>query len=103
MPKSHRLTLPALLLALAACAQPGTSQWYHPTKSDSTLSADKAECYAQATRLAERDLDVESDSSVATGQSELQRSFVRFDVAKRRNDLYERCLRQLGYSNRPPQ
>lgn len=96
----RRYAVAALILALGACAP--AQRWSNPNLPESRWSVDKAECRSRASRLAERDLTLRSETTIAEGQSELQRQFSTFDAAKRRQGLYDRCLKDKGYTNRPP-
>ena len=100
MQKSVLLAIAAVLLTGAACAP--APQWYHPTKPADRWAVDKAECQSRASNQVNRDLDYQSDSVISQSQSTLQRQFSTFDAAKRRSKLYAQCMRDKGYTDKPP-
>lgn len=88
------------LLILSACA--AAPKWAHPTLPKDQWSLDASTCRAYADRQTEREMGraetrFERRDSTLGRDSSLERDFRLFDIVRRRNVLFARCLEDRGY------
>jgi len=91
-----------ILLALAACAPKPEGHWVRRGGGEDRYSQDSAACRSEAKRRAERDylldthnLNRQNDSLM--GSPSIETDLARRDAERYRRQLYEDCLRNMGY------
>lgn len=86
----------ALALAIAACSSAET-RWQHPTIPSDQWSIDAAQCRHEARRAAEKEVLQGSTYGGNGDMDETDRAFLQADLEKRSRQLFEHCMRALGY------
>jgi hypothetical protein len=88
-------------LLLAACAEPARVQWHKAGTSADDWERDQASCRYRARRAADREFRAtppEQDASLLGGRSALERDMAVYDAQRRQRQIFEDCLRNLGYA-----
>ena len=86
------------LVAVSACAD-RLDRWENPSVSQGSWEVHKAECQRLAVSQAEDDYAI-GQSGVAERfgrETTLRNDMARFDARLRRDDLFERCMKDRGY------
>jgi hypothetical protein len=96
----------AFILALAvvsSCAE--TGEWQNSKVPEESWSRQKEECQRIARKRAEEDFAMVEQSSRGARNSRTGTyldQMDRFEAGRRRDDLFENCMTQHGYSRAPP-
>jgi hypothetical protein len=88
------LILALAALSLAACAD--NYVWQNSRRAEHRLSADSAECRANAGKLIDDELRRASPFDIQE-RGQLERQFTLFDARKRRDLMFTNCMRDKGY------
>jgi len=86
--------------AVGSCT-PTVSKWNHPSATEDQWAVDKASCRSRARRIAEKEFVAESYGGPARDDeftSVYSRNMQTYDSKRRRQSLYESCLKRLGYA-----
>lgn len=86
------------LVAVSACAD-RADRWENPSVSQGAWEVHRAECQRLAVAQAEDDFAI-GQSGVAERfrrETTLRNDMARFDARRRRDDLFERCMKDRGY------
>jgi len=86
--------------AIGGCTSTIT-KWSHPSASEDQWAVDKANCRSRARRLAEKEFAAESYGGPAREDeftSAYSKNMQAYDSKRRRQSLYESCLKRLGYA-----
>jgi len=91
----------AALTMIGSCAAPVT-KWNHPSANDDQWAVDKAGCRSRARHISDKEHAAEQNYANTRRDDEFTADYSKnmqtFDSRRRRQDLYENCLRRLGYA-----
>ena len=99
--------LAMILVTIAACAPKETGRWVRQGDSNDRYSQDSATCRSEAKRRAERDFQLDTqhlgrrDGDIF-GRQSIEMDMARGDAARYQQQLYEECLRNMGYRQQQP-
>jgi len=89
-----------VVAAVGGCT-PTVTKWNHPSASEDQWAVDKANCRSRARRLVEKEFVAESYGR-PTREDEFtsvySKNMQTYDSKRRRQSLYESCLKRLGYA-----
>jgi hypothetical protein len=92
-----------MAVAVAACAE-RTRRWEDPPISQRAWEVDRTECQQLASQQAEREFRlVERDIGDLVGRPTVYGQPIhRFDAARRRDEMFDRCMRDRAYESAIP-
>ena len=95
-------SLPAALI-LASCAS-DEGRWENPSVSQKVWELHTAECRRLASERAEQEFALATPDIGATfgRQTTYRDTMSRFEAARRREQLFDRCMRDRGYHRAKP-
>jgi hypothetical protein len=98
----QRSLVAAVLLIVAACG-PEPGPWQHANLPEERWKQDEAECRRYAQARAEREFAIDSwGGAPGYGRgTTLFDQMGRFDAEKRRNSLFDACMKSRGYARTP--